>query len=311
MTFIARHLISRVHIRIPTRKKLNGKTHFNKMNFVRYADDFIITAESPEFLQYQVLPIVREFLHERGLQLSEDKTLITHIDDGFDFLGKNIRKYKGKLLIKPSKTAIKSLLEKVRNIIKNNKTCKQETLIRKLKPVIRGWINNQRYVVSSKVFSRVDYEIYKCLWQWAKRRHKNKGRRCIAQKYWHHIGNRQWTFAALTRDLKGDSFYVKLEYATDTKIIRFKKFVVEANPFDENWPEYFGVREGEKMLNSTKGREKLLTILRRQNHCCPVCGDSITSYTGLKVYTPTGKDDRKSMVHPECYKRMPKPEYQF
>lgn len=191
--------------RLPTRKKINGKTHFNKMNFVRYADDFIITGETPEFLQNEVLPIVRAFLAERGLQLSEEKTVITHIDDGFDFLGKNIRKYNGKLLIKPSKIAVKSFLTKVRDIIKSNKSTKQETLIRKLNPVIRGWVNNQRFVVSSKVFSRVDYEIYNCLWRWAKRRHDKKGRKWIARRYWHHIGNRQWTFAALTKNSNGDS----------------------------------------------------------------------------------------------------------
>lgn len=292
--------------RLPTRKKVNGKTHFNKMNFVRYADDFIITGESPEFLREKVLPIVKEFLTERGLQLSEEKTVITHIDDGFDFLGKNIRKYNGKLLIKPSKSAVKSFLGKVRDIIKSNKSIKQEILIRKLNPVIRGWVNNQRYVVSSKVFSTVDYEIYKCLWQWAKRRHKKKGRKWIAQKYWHHIGSRQWTFSVPyeNQDAEGEPLYCKLEYATDTNIIRFQKIVAEANPFDEYWTDYFEEREGEKMLNSTKGREKLLTIWRRQHRRCPVCGDLITSETGFKVHTPAGKNSRKIMVHKECHEEI-------
>ncbi len=292
--------------RLPTRQKVNGRTHFNKLNFVRYADDFIITGESPEFLRDKVLPIVREFLAERGLQLSEEKTVITHIGDGFDFLGKNIRKYNGKLLIKPSKTSVKSFLEKVRSIIKDNKSTKQETLIRKLNPVIRGWVNNQRYVVSSKVFSRVDYEIYKCLWQWAKRRHKKKSHKWIAQKYWHHIGSRQWTFSVPyeNQSTEGEPLYCKLEYATDTKIIRFKKIVAEANPFDEYWTDYFEEREGEKLLNSTKGREKLLTIWRWQHRRCPVCGELITSETGFKVHTPAGKNSRKIMVHKECHKEI-------
>lgn len=292
--------------RLPTRQKVNGRTHFNKLNFVRYADDFIITGESPEFLRDKVLPIVKEFLTERGLQLSEEKTVITHIEDGFDFLGKNIRKYNGKLLIKPSKTSVKSFLEKVRSIIKGNKSTKQETLIRKLNPVIRGWVNNQRYVVSSKVFSRVDYEIYKCLWQWAKRRHKKKSHKWIAQKYWHHIGSRQWTFSVPyeNQSTKGEPLYCKLEYATDTKIIRFKKIVAEANPFDEYWTDYFEEREGEKLLNSTKGREKLLSIWRRQGRRCPVCGDLITSETGFKVHTPAGKSSRKIMVHKECHEEI-------
>lgn len=292
--------------RLPTRQKVNGRTHFNKLNFVRYADDFIITGESPEFLRDKVLPIVKEFLTERGLQLSEEKTVITHIEDGFDFLGKNIRKYNGKLLIKPSKTSVKSFLEKVRSIIKGNKSIKQETLIRKLNPVIRGWVNNQRYVVSSKVFSRVDYEIYKCLWQWAKRRHKKKSHKWIAQKYWHHIGSRQWTFSVPyeNQSTEGEPLYCKLEYATDTKIIRFKKIVAEANPFDECWTDYFEEREGEKLLNSTKGREKLLTIWRRQHRRCPVCGDLITSETGFKVHTPAGKNSLKIMVHKECHEEI-------
>ena len=292
--------------RFPTRQKIKGRTHFNKLNFVRYADDFIITGESSEFLRDKVLPIVKEFLAERGLQLSEEKTVITHIEDGFDFLGKNIRKYNGKLLIKPSKTSVKSFLGKVRSIIKGNKSTKQETLIRQLNPVIRGWVNNQRYVVSSKMFSRVDYEIYKCLWQWAKRRHKKKSHKWIAQKYWRHIGSRQWTFSVPYENQSAESelLYCKLEYATDTKIIRFKKIVAEANPFDEYWTDYFEEREGEKLLNSTKGREKLLTIWRRQHRRCPVCGDLITSETGFKVHTPAGKNSRKIMVHKECHKEI-------
>ena len=295
-----------LHDRLPTRKKVNGKTHFNKMNFVRYADDFIITGESPEFLREKVLPIVREFLTERGLQLSEEKTVITHIGEGFDFLGKNIRKYNGKLLIKPCKSAVKSFLGKVRDIIKSSKSIKQEILIRRLNPVIRGWVNNQRYVVSSKVFSTVDYEIYKCLWQWAKRRHKKKSRKWIAKKYWHDIDSRQWTFSVPyeNQGTEGKPLYCKLEYATDTKIIRFKKIVAEANPFDEYWTDYFEEREGEKLLNSTKGREKLLTIWRRQGRRCPVCGDLITSETGFKVHTPAGKESRKIIVHKECHEEI-------
>ena len=302
-----------LHDRLPTRKKVNGKTRCNKMNFVRYADDFIITGESPEFLREKVLPIVREFLTERGLQLSEEKTVITHIGEGFDFLGKNIRKYNGKLLIKPCKSTVRSFLGKVRDIIKSSKSIKQEILIRRLNPVIRGWVNNQRYVVSSKVFSTVDYEIYKCLWQWAKRRHKKKSRKWIARKYWHDIDSRQWTFSVPyeNQGTEGKPLYCKLEYATDTKIIRFKKIVAEANPFDEYWTDYFEEREGEKLLNSTKGREKLLTIWRRQGRRCPVCGDIITSETGFKVHTPAGKNSRKIIVHKECHEENSQPDYCF
>ncbi len=301
--------------RFPTRKKLNGKTHFNKMNFIRYADDFVVTGETPAFLRNDVLPVVREFLQERGLTLSEEKTVITHIDDGFDFLGQNVRKYNGKLLIKPSKSAVKSFLAKVRAITKDNKMVTQELLIRKLNPVIRGWVNYHRYVVSSETFSWVDYQIYKCLWQWAKRKHKNKGHRWIARKYWHSIGTRKWTFAVqLNKNAQNqEPQYLTLEYATNTKIIRFKKIVAEANPFDERWDGYFEERDGEKMLNSTKGREKLLSIWRKQNRCCPVCHDRITSETGFRTHTLIQNGNRKLvvMVHPECHKKLHQPDYLF
>ncbi len=299
--------------RLPTRQHINGTIHFNKMNFVRYADDFIITGESQEFLKYEVLPIVREYLAIRGLQLSEEKTVITHIDDGFDLLGQNIRKYNGKLLIKPSNAAVKSFLSKVRKIVKSSKSATQEQLIRRLNPVIRGWVNYHRYVVSSEVFSKVDYQIFKCLWQWAKRRHNHKGHKWIAKRYWHHIDNRAWTFAVqLNRNNpKEEPEYLSLVYATNTKIIRFKKIVAEANPYDERWNGYYEERDGERMLNSTKGREKLLRIWRSQNHLCPVCSEPITSETGFRTRYVHTENDRKIMfmVHPLCQKKQYERDY--
>ena len=110
-----------------------------KVNLVRYADDFIVTGSSRAVLNDEVMPLVQAFLHERGLTLSENKTRITHIEQGFDFLGQNIRKYRGKLLIKPSAKNVQAFLGKVRSIIKANKTAKAGHLILQLNPVIRGW----------------------------------------------------------------------------------------------------------------------------------------------------------------------------
>ena len=277
----------------------------------QYADDFIITGKSKELLQDEVLPVVRAFLLERGLQLSEEKTVITHIDDGFDFLGQNIRKYNGKLLIKPAKASIKGFLKRIRWIVKSNQSARQEMLIYRLNPVIRGWVNYHRYVVSGEIFSYVDYQVYQCLWQWAKRRHKNKGHWWIASKYWHRIGTRNWTFSAELKSGAGEKRYLPLEYASDTKIIRFKKIVAEANPFDEMWEGYYEERDGEKMLNSTKGREKLLRIWRQQKCCCPVCGERITSETGFRTHTlvQNGKNRLSAMVHPQCHKALHNPDY--
>src|SRR2546427_997086 len=131
-----------------------------KVNFVRYADDFIVTASSKELLEQEVKPLIETFMKERGLELSAEKTCITHIEDGFDFLGQNVRKYKTgkrhKLLITPSKRNVKAFLEKIRGVVKTSKALPAGKLIAKLNPIIRGWTNYHRHVVSKATFSSVD-----------------------------------------------------------------------------------------------------------------------------------------------------------
>jgi RNA-directed DNA polymerase len=141
------------------RKQINKVIYVPKINFVRYADDFIITGENEELLK-KVKVSVQEFLQERGLTLSEEKTKITHIDEGFDFLGYNVRKYEGALLIKPSNKSLKKFMEKIRGIIDSNKGSKHESLIRLMNPVITGWVNYYRYSVASDTFRKADYLIF-------------------------------------------------------------------------------------------------------------------------------------------------------
>ena len=216
-----------------------------KVNLVRYADDFIITGASEELLRNEVLPLVKEFMHERGLELSDEKTVITNIHDGFDFLGCNIRKYGDKLLTKPSKQNVKSIMRKIRGTIKKFRTGKQSDLIKCLNPIIRGWVNFQKYNVSSVAFRYVDWHTFKALWRWCRRRHKNKPAAWIRDKYFHRIGNRSWTFSEkLTEDN-----YLALVYATDTNITRFTRIKAEANPYDEIWMEYFAERKNKSYSN--------------------------------------------------------------
>ena len=125
------------------------------MHLIRYADDFIITGKSKETLE-EIKLLVADFLKERGLTLSEEKTKITHIDEGFDFLGFNVRKYNGILLIKPSKKSLKKFMTKIRGIIDSNKGSKQESLIRLLNPVITGWVNYYKECVASDTFKKGD-----------------------------------------------------------------------------------------------------------------------------------------------------------
>ena len=229
----------------------------SKVHMVRYADDFIITGNSEELLENDVKPLVEKFLLARGLELSPEKTSITHIDQGFDFLGVTIRKYNGKLLIKPSKKNVKAFLDKVRTVIKDNKTAKQINLIKMLNPIIRGWANYHQSVVAKETFKRVDMEIWHSLWQWAKRRHPEKSPIWIKEKYFKTTGNRNWMFLAEDSEKlypNGKPLVISLLYASDTPIKRHVKIRSEANPFDPQFESYFEERCTSKLRDKLKRR---------------------------------------------------------
>ena len=198
-----------------------------KVHFIRYADDFIVTAPTKETAE-ELKELIRWFLMERGLELSETKTQITHIDDGFDFLGWNIRKYKGTLLLKPSKASIQKLTQKIKSIIQRASAWTQDQLIDALNPVITGWTNYHRHVASKATFQRMDAVMWNMLWKWAKRRHTNKGHQWIVQRYWHTVDTRNWVFKSESK---------KLAVFADTKIRRHFMVKLEMNPYLDK--EYF------------------------------------------------------------------------
>ncbi len=219
----------------------------HKVYLVTYADDFIVTGISKAFLEEEIRPIVESFLKERGLELSAEKTKITNINAGFDFLGFNIRRYKDKLLIKPASRQITTFLNTIRKIIKRNKTATTEVLIRQLNPKIRGWANYYRHVVSSKAFSRVDNHIFQALWQWCKRRHPKKRRPWVKKKYFKTLEGDNWTFAAATIDKTEPLTLIK---ASRTPIVRHVKIKADANPYDPNYFEYFYWRSKKRRAGS-------------------------------------------------------------
>ncbi len=220
-----------------------------KMNMVRYCDDFIISGHSKEWLEQEVMPVLVSFLAKRGLTLSPEKTRITHITDGFDFLGWNIRKYHGKLLMKPSKTNIKAHLFRVREIIKANKTAKQMNLIGLLNPVLRGWANYHCHIVAKKTFSWIDSQIWSALWRWAIRRHPNKSARWVKAKYFKTRGNRDWMFTAIDESNKHKKLSLVLE--ADTPIRRHVQIKGMANPHDPVWSPYFDARRKKQRTKSS------------------------------------------------------------
>lgn len=127
------------------------------VNFIRYADDFIVTGRSKDLLEREVKPLIEQFLRERGLELSPTKTVITHVKTGFDFLGQNVRRYPdGKRRIKPSKKNVKRFLDDIRGTIKAALGSSAADLIRQLNPKIRGWANYHRHTMNKSTFARVD-----------------------------------------------------------------------------------------------------------------------------------------------------------
>ena len=147
------------------------KPRQDKVKIIRYADDFVVTAARKDLLEQKVKPVLVDFLQERGLKLSEEKTLITHIAEGFNFLGQRVRKYGEKLLIKPTRQSVRSVLDKARQRIGSCHGMKAAVLIRKLNSILRGWANYHRHVVSKKIYSRIDYNVRVMLWRWARREH--------------------------------------------------------------------------------------------------------------------------------------------
>jgi RNA-directed DNA polymerase len=212
----------------------------DQVNFIRYADDFIVTARTKETLEQIVKPAGVAFLAERGLELSEQKTTLTHIEAGFNFLGQNVRKYKNKLVIKPAKDGLKALVQKTRECIKGMLGQKGETLIKVLNPIIRGWANYHRHVGSAEAFWTAERIIRYQLLRWARRTHPKKSYGWLKRKYFSAGGS--FGFAIRTRAATGESTVLRLYSIARTVLDWHIKVRGEANPYDPVYTEYFEQR---------------------------------------------------------------------
>ena len=288
-------------------KSLGGKSA--SVNFIRYADDFVITSKSKELLEGEVQPVVEQFLQQRGLELSPKKTVITHVEKGFDFLGQNVRRYpNGKLRITPSKKNVKTFLDGIRQTIKDAGGMSAAALIEQLNPKIRGWANYHRHVVSKRTFGRVDHSIFFSLWQWARRRHQKKNPHWLKTKYFGRRGDRDWTFFGETCDDQGQPDRLWLYHAKSTPIQRHVKVKGEANPYDPACETYFENREGDHMRETFRGTRTLRYIWNEQRGLCTVCNTPITRTTGWRLHhcAPLVLGGSKSaanrlLLHPECH----------
>ena len=219
-----------------------------KLNLIRYADDFVVTAPTREKITDYVLPRLRNFLKERGMELNDAKTRIVHRDEGFDFLGFNIRQYHSRIrsvcLAKPSKEAVKRHLEHIKAVISSNKQMKSDELITKLNPIIRGWANYYVYSSAKETFNYIDYRIWKMLWQWCLRRHPRKGKYWIRRRYFMNINNRKWIFG----ERKENILLFCRSFRAGKRYAPVKGF---NSPYDASLHEYWGKRHGKAWRETT------------------------------------------------------------
>jgi len=228
----------------------------SRVNFVRYADDFIITGKSKRLLEENVKPAVEAFLESRGLTLSQEKTRITHITDGFEFLGQTFRKNGNVLHITPSKEGVLALLQKVGGLIRKYVSAPMPALIKKLNQTLRGWANYHRHVVASEAFRKVDTYVFEQLWRMLRRRHCKKSKKWLLRKYWTASGLKH-VFAVIEKTSKGLRLYqVVRVFAIGIK--RYIKIKAEANPYLPEYAGYF-YRRRHKLEN------KLLPALSARN----------------------------------------------
>lgn len=241
-----------VHAAVPRR---------SRVNFIRYADDFIITGKSKTILVKKVVPAVKRFLAERGLQLSEEKTKLTYIRHGFTFLGQTFRKYGDTLRITPSKEGVLALIRKVGALIRKYISAPIVILIKKLNEVLRGWAYYHRHVVATEAFARVDTYVYEQLWRMLRKRHPKKPKKWLFKKYWTAAG-KMGIFAAVTRYKNKSKVYHVIRLGA-MGIRRHRKIKAEANPYLPEYGRYFWLRRRDKeakLMRELSHRQMKLAI---------------------------------------------------
>ncbi|SIR92904.1 RNA-directed DNA polymerase [Janthinobacterium sp. TND4EL3] len=282
-----------------------------KVGVIRYADDFVITGASRELLEDEIKPWVENFLAIRGLRLAKAKTKIVHVDEGFDFLGWNFRKYTGKLLIKPSKKNVKAFYKKLGTAISDNLGATQENLIRLLNPMLRGWAQYHSPVVAKQTFSRLESLLFWRLMRWAKRRHPTKSADWIRKKYWRTVGNRHWVFACQIDTEFGNKATMELYSLAGTAIERHIKIKGAFNPYDPSWEMYGETLRMERMVKNMRYRKEWIRLYVDQDGKCALCGYAMDFDTGWHdhhmQYRVAGGSDalgNRVLLHPNCHSQV-------
>ncbi|MBE9141529.1 group II intron reverse transcriptase/maturase, partial [Nodosilinea sp. LEGE 07088] len=255
---------------------------------IRYADDFVVFCESRAEAEQTLIDLQR-FLGVRGLRLSEEKTRIVHVSEGFDFLGFNIRHYRSrttrsgwKLLIKPAKQSVANFREKVRLTLKRLHGSNAKCLIKVLNPIIRGWANYYRGVVSSETFQTLEHDIFWKLRRWISKSHPNKSFTWRNRRYWANhpaYPGSQWSFV----DKDTGMVLYRIGY---TRIQRHTLIQGMASPDNPDYRDYFEQRaqRSKQIENYPKAAQR---VIRQQSATCPNCGQSLFNGEDVHIHHKT------------------------
>ena len=275
---------------------------------VRYADDFIVIAESKEKAE-SIKEHIKTFLHKTArLELSDSKTHITEISEGFDFLGFNIRKYSDKLLIKPSKENVDRVKRKIADTITNYQNATMDTLIHRLNSITIGWGNYYRHVVSKHTYVEVKQYTWDKVRQWTKKKHPTRSIKFRVGRYVKSIKEGRWDFT--DKDTG-----ITLIPMHSIPIVRFIKVKNDKRVYDANAIKYWENREYTNAKNSINGSPTLTKLFKAQRGNCEYCKQPITA-TDVKGNTihkhhmkprSEGGDWKLSnlrLLHAECHTQL-------
>ncbi len=283
--------------------------YLSTISIVRYADDFLVLHESEEIV-LKAKAFLTQWLQEMGLELKAEKTRLLHTlnnykenKPGFNFLGFTIRQFKCadrakgyKLIIRPAKEKVKSHCLKIKHVVGKHRSVDQQTLIRMLNPLIRGWCNYYQYVVSRLTFEKIGQALFRQTWSWACYRHSYRHRKWIKRKYFAREEGNNWRF----RLKEG----IKLLEHTDWKITRFVKVKGNKSPYDGDFL-YWASRMGKYR----EGLQKVAVILKRQKGKCSQCGLYFRSEDEYELEHLDGNKKNfqwvnLSLVHERCSKEV-------
>nr|YP_009054587.1 hypothetical HNH homing endonuclease [Bracteacoccus aerius]AIK29074.1 hypothetical HNH homing endonuclease [Bracteacoccus aerius] len=296
-----------------TKKGKTSRKYNTKVSMIRYADDFVVTRANKQLIQDVIKPAIQEFLAVRGLELSGSKTLTTRIEDGFDFLGYNIRVYKdakklpdGKvLLIKPSKKFITRVQNKIWAIFCKHRKGSAYTLIYELNPVVRGWANYHRTVVAKKVFARIGYYLWTKAWKWACAKHTQRNSSDLVKMYFEKVGGRKWVFFGTKGAAKLTLYDIANVHISRHTLGR------DLNPYLPENIKYFRKRCKGGALSGGLWDNRSQQLLKREGYLCPVCESPIVFGQDVEVHHKLakkdgGNDTNKNLVvlHRECHKQV-------